>query len=70
MCSPTRSPRSRKTFVLVACLAGVLGFSVSGCSRGAADATLSPEAQAKAKENFKKRFDTSGEKKKDRKPSR
>ena len=70
MCLAMRSPRSRKTLVRLACLAGVLGFSVPGCSFGGGDATLSPEAQAKAKENFKKRFDTSGARKTVRKPSR
>jgi hypothetical protein len=54
--------------VLLACLAGVLGFSAAGCSGGAGDATVSPEA--KAKENFKKRFGNFGEKKQDRKTSR
>ena len=48
--------------VLLACLAGVVGFSVPGCSGGGDSATVSPEAQAKAKENFKKRFGNSGEK--------
>ena len=51
-----------KMLVLLACLAGVLGFSVPGCSFGGGNATLSPEAQAKAKENFKKRFANFGEK--------
>ena len=69
MCSLKRSPRILGTFVLLACLAGVMGFSVPGCS---GNATVSPEAQAKAKakENFKKRFGNSGEKSKDRKTTR
>ena len=61
MCSVKRSPRILGILVLLACLAGVLGFSGAGCSFGGGDATLSPEAQAKAKENFKKRFDNFGE---------
>ncbi len=70
MCSIKRSSRRRKMLVPLACLAGVLGFSVPGCSFGGGNATLSPEAQAKAKENFKKRFANFGEKKKVRKTSR
>ncbi len=70
MCSTKRSPRSLGRLVLLACLAGAVGFSVPGCSLGGGDATVSPEAQAKAKENFKKRFGSFGEKKKDRKTSR
>ena len=70
MSSAKRSPRSLRMLVHAACLAGVLGFSVPGCSFGGGDATVSPEAQAKAKENFKKRFANFGEKKKDRKTSR
>jgi hypothetical protein len=61
MCSAKRSPRILGMLVLLACLAGVPGFSVPGCSFGGGDATLSPEAKAKAKENFKKRFANSGE---------
>ncbi|MFI5456966.1 MAG: hypothetical protein ACHRXM_16090 [Isosphaerales bacterium] len=62
MCSTRRSPRILGMLVLLACVAGLLGFSVPGCSFGGGDATVSPKAQAKAKENFKKRFDNSGEK--------
>ncbi len=69
MCSTKRSPRSLGRVVLLACLVGVLGCSVPGCSFGGGNATLSPEAQAKAKENFKKRFANFGAKK-DRKTSR
>ena len=65
MCSPKRSPRILGMLVLLACLAGVLGFSVPGCS---GNATVSPEAQAKAKENFKKRFDNYGEQTGPKKP--
>jgi hypothetical protein len=61
MCSAKRSPRIPRTLVLLACLAGVPGFAVPGCSFGGGDSTLSPEARAKAKENFKKRFANSGE---------
>jgi hypothetical protein len=67
MCSLKRSPRILGTFVLLACLAGVMGFSVPGCS---ANSTVPPDAQAKAKENFKKRFGNFDAKTKDRKPSR
>jgi hypothetical protein len=70
MCSTKRSTRNLGRLVLLAFVAGVLGFSVPGCSFGGGNATLSPEAQAKAKENFKKRFANFGEKKKDRKTSR
>jgi len=61
MLSIKRLPRSRMRLVLLACLAGVLVFSVPGCSTGAGDATLSPEAQARAKETFKKKFQGFGE---------
>jgi hypothetical protein len=70
MCSVKRSAGILRTLVPLACLAGVLGCSVPGCSFGAGGAAVSPEAQAKAKENFKKRFGSFGEKKKDRRPSR
>jgi hypothetical protein len=70
MCSVQRSPRILRTLVALAFLAGVLGFSIPGCSFGVGDAAVSPEAQATAKENFKKRFDSFGEKKKDRKSLR
>ncbi len=70
MCSTKRSPRSLGRVLLLACLVGVLGFSVPGCSGGGGNATLSPEAQAKAKENFKKRFVGLPERTKDRKTSR
>jgi hypothetical protein len=62
MCAARRSPRIVGMLVQLACLTGVLAVSVPGCSSGGGDATLSPEAQAKAKENFKKRFNDSGEK--------
>jgi hypothetical protein len=58
-----RSPRIAGRLVLLACLGGVLGFSIPGCSGAGGDAGLSPEAQAKAKVTFKKRFDNPGEKK-------
>ncbi len=70
MCSTKRSPRSLGRVVLLACLAGVLGFSVPGCSGGVGNVTLSPEAQAKAQKNFMKRFVGLPEKTKDRKTSR
>jgi hypothetical protein len=56
--------------VVLACLTAVFGSSVSGCSRGVGNTDLSPEAQAKAKENFRKRFEDSGKQTKDRKKSR
>jgi anti-sigma factor RsiW len=68
--SGSKSPGKLRTLVVLACLAGVLGSSVSGCSRVCGNADVSPEAQAKAKENFKKRFGGSGEKTKDRMTSR
>jgi len=71
MCAIRRQPRSWNTLVLLACLVGVLGFSAPGCSGGGGETALSPEAQAKAKENFKKRHADFGEKtKKDRKTTR
>ncbi len=70
MCSVKRSPRILGRLVLLACLGAVLGFSVPGCSFGGGGVAVSPEAQAKAKENFKKKFDNFGETKKDRKNSR
>ncbi len=68
MCSTKRSPRGRQMLVLLAYLAGVLVFSVPGCSYGGGNSTLSPEAQAKAKENFKKRFANFGAKTGPKKP--
>jgi len=67
MCSTKRSPRRRKTLVFRACLAGVLGFSVPGCSTRGTDAPLSPEAQARAKQTIKKKFQGFGETKAPRK---
>jgi hypothetical protein len=69
MYSIKRSSRSRQEFALLACLAGILGFCVSGCSLGG-DAAGSPDVRAKAKEYFKKRFQNFGETKKERKTSR
>ena len=60
--------RALEHLVLLACLAGVLNFSFPGVPPGG-NATLSPEVQAKAKENFKKRFADFGAKK-DRKTLR
>jgi hypothetical protein len=70
MCSTKRSPRSRGTLVLLACLVVILATCVPGCSPGGGVATLSPEAQAKAKEDFKKRFDNSAEEKGRKTPGR
>ncbi len=70
MRSTKRSPGSRRTLVFLACLAGVMNFSLPGCSPKGSDATVSPEVQAKAKENFKKRFADFDATKKDRKTSR
>jgi len=70
MCSAKQSTRNLGKLVLLAFVAGLLGFSVPGCSFGGGNATLSPEAQAKAKENFKKRFAGFAEKTKVRKTSR
>ncbi len=70
MCSAKRSTRILGMLVLLACLAGVVGFSVPGCSGRGDSSTVSPEAQAKAKENFKKRFGNFDEKTTGRKTSR
>ncbi len=70
MCSTKRLPRNLGRLVLLTCLASVLGFSVPACSFGGGNTTLSPEAQAKVRENFKKRFVGLPEKTKDRKTSR
>ena len=70
MCSTKRLTRILGRLVLLAFVAGVLGFSVPGCSGGGGQTTLSPEAQAKAQKNFMKRFAGLPEKTKDRKTSR
>ncbi len=70
MCSTKRSPRNLGRLVLLACLAGVLGFFVPGCSGRGRDATVTPEARAKAIENRKIRFNNFDEKKKVSKPLR
>jgi hypothetical protein len=67
MCPDKRSPCSPGMLIRLACLAGLLGFTVPGCSGGGGDA--SPEARARVKEIFKKRFENSGDKT-DRKTSR
>jgi hypothetical protein len=46
---------------LLACMIVSLACSVAGCSPGG-ELTLSPAAQAKAQETFKKRFANVGEK--------
>jgi hypothetical protein len=61
MCSAKRSIRNLVRLVLSVCVAGVLGLSFPGCSSRGGAADLSPEAEAKAKENFKKRFGDFGE---------
>jgi anti-sigma factor RsiW len=68
--SAGKSPGQLGRLVLLACLAGVVGSSVSGCSGAGGTAELSPEARAKAKENFKKRSSNTGAKINDRKTSR
>jgi hypothetical protein len=70
MCSVQRSPGILRTLVPLACMAGVLAFSIPGCSFGVGNAAVSPEAQAKAKESFKKRFGDYGIKAKASKASR
>jgi hypothetical protein len=70
MCGAKRSTRILGMLVVLAGLAGVVGFSVPGCSGRGDSSTVSPEAQAKAKENFKKRFNNFDEKTKGRKTSR
>jgi hypothetical protein len=66
----SNSPRPLRTLVLLAYLSGVMGFSVAGCSGGGDSATLSPAAQAKVNEKFKKRFSNFDEKKPERNASR
>lgn len=61
MCSVNRSRRSVGQLVVLACVAGVLGFSSAGCSSGGGTASLSSADQAKAKETAKKKFDNFGE---------
>ena len=61
MVSVQQSPGAFKTITLLACLAGILGVSVPGCSGGGGPATLSPEDRTKVKEVFKKRFQNFGE---------
>ncbi len=67
MCSAERSPRTIRTLALLACAAGVLISSVTGCT-GGGNADLSPEAQARAKAAFKKKSENYG--RKDAKASR
>jgi hypothetical protein len=55
MSATKRSGRCLGIRGLRPCLAVVLGCAIAGCSGGGA-ASVSSEAQAKAKENFKKRF--------------
>ena len=62
MRSAERSPRKMRTLALLACAAGVLGSSLTGCSRGVGAGPLSAEDQAKAKATFKKKFENYGEK--------
>jgi hypothetical protein len=62
MVSAKRSPGKFTMIALLACLAGVLGLSVPGCSGGGGPATRSPEDRARLKEVFKKRFQNFGEK--------
>ena len=61
MSSAKQSPPTLRMIVRLSCLTGVLTLSAPGCSIGG-DPTPSPEAKAKAKENFKKRFADSGDK--------
>jgi len=70
MCSTKRLTRNLGRVVLLACLVGVLGCSVPGCSGRGRDATVTPEARAKAIENRKIRFDNFDERKKVSKPLR
>jgi hypothetical protein len=70
MSTTERSPRTLGKLAALACAAAILGSSLHGCSPGMGRADVSPEVQAKAKENFKKRFADSGEKTKGRKTAR
>jgi hypothetical protein len=66
----SNSTRPLRTLVLLACLSGVVGLSIAGCSGGGNSATFSPAAQAKVNEKFKKRFSNFDENKIERKASR
>src|SRR5262245_8888955 len=61
MSSPKRSLRNLSMLVPLACLTGVLGLSVMGCSRGDAPFTLSPEAKTKSQEVWKTKSQEFGE---------
>jgi hypothetical protein len=54
----------------LACAAGILGSSLTGCSRGVGASPLSAEDQAKAKAAYKKKFENYGVKAKAGKKSR
>jgi hypothetical protein len=62
MCLVGRSTPILRQLFRLGCSAGVLGLSIAGCSVGGGGGAVSPEAQAKAKESFKKKFDSFGEK--------
>jgi hypothetical protein len=70
MSTTERSPGKLGKLAVLACAAGILGSSLAGCSPGMGRADVSPEVQAKAKENFKKRTSDSAEKPKGRKTTR
>jgi hypothetical protein len=62
MSSARKSRRNGGILVLLACLAGVMAFSVLGCfSGGGPEAPPTPD-KARAREAFKKRFTDYGEK--------
>jgi hypothetical protein len=61
MSSAERSPGKMGKLAVLTCVAGILGSSLTGCSGGGV-ADLSPEAQAKAKEAFKKKSENYGRK--------
>jgi hypothetical protein len=70
MSSADRSPRRMGQLAVLACAAGILGSSLTGCSRDVGAGPLSAEDQAKAKAAYKKKFENYGVKAKAGKKSR
>ncbi len=65
-----RSPGNVGRLAALACAAGILGSSLTGCSRGVGAGPLSAEDQAKAKATYRKKFENRGENAKPGKSSR
>jgi hypothetical protein len=70
MSTTGRSPGKLGKLAVLACAAGLLGSSLTGCSRGAGAGALSAEDQARAKAAYKKKFENYGVKAKAGKKSR